>query len=184
MKRDVLWAEQHILTFAAGAHFLNFSVNLNVASPGDWPPRLRMAWEVLTKERSLPDEKALSVILESVAAAHRCVRAQNQLLRRNETVTNCSKFQKISKRISNGIRRGPAALRQQLNEQLGLLIQMPIIDLEVIEAIFEKTAAHLRSCRTMRTPPPRLGRFGSHARHLFLSSQLRSVIRPRRLWQN
>jgi hypothetical protein len=143
-----------------------FQRRLECSSPGDWPLQLRMAWEVLTKERSLPAEKALSVILESVAAAHRCVRAQNQLLRRNETATNCSKFQKLSKRISNGIRRSPAGLRQQLDEQLGLLIQIPIIDLEVIEAIFERTAAAfeelpnnenaataLRALRESRTTP-------------------------------
>jgi hypothetical protein len=116
-------------------------LHLRLVQVSDWPPRLRKTYEVLTNELSLPRETATGLIVQSLQPALKCLQAQNQLLNRNEKTETHGRLQRICFRVSKGIKRGPAALRTRLEQELGPLVHAPIIDLEIIEAIFEKTAA-------------------------------------------
>jgi hypothetical protein len=118
-----------------------FKRQLRLTPDSDWPPRLRKTWKLLTAELSLPREKALWVLIQSLEPALRCVKAQNQLLNRHEKTSARERLRRVCLRVRNGIKRGPAALRRRLDQELGELIQEPIIDLETIEVIFEKAAA-------------------------------------------
>jgi hypothetical protein len=118
----------------------------------------------LTAELSLPREKALWLLIQSLEPALGCVKAQNQLLNRIEKNSAREELRRVCLRVRNGIKRGPAALRRRLDQELGELIREPIIDLETIEVIFEKaatafeewpddnaTAAALKAIREWRT---------------------------------
>ena len=154
------------LNFRGRRPLPQFERQLECKPVTDWPPRLREAWRTLTSELALPHAKALSVILESVSAGHRCVRAQNKLLSEIERARKRAKLQKICQRVCKGMKRAPADLRRRLDRQITPLIQVSTIDLEVIESIFkrattafeeftdtEATATALRALRELRTEP-------------------------------
>jgi hypothetical protein len=141
-----------------------FKRQLRLTPDSAWPPRLRETWKLLTAELSLPREKALTLLMQSLEPALGCVEAQNQLLNRIERTSARERLRQVCLRVRNGIKRGPAALRRRLDQELGELIQEPIIDLETIEVIFEKaatafegrpddkaTAAALKAIREWRT---------------------------------
>lgn len=132
----------------------------------DWPPPLSEAWKILNSELELPPGKALSIVLNSAAAAHQCVKAQNLQLTDLARAQARAKIQKACKRISNGISRAPAALRRRLDQAMLPLIQVSAVDLEVIKSIFEvsttifeefadsnSSSTALRALRELRAAP-------------------------------
>jgi hypothetical protein len=91
----------------------------------------------LNGELNLCPAKALDVVLDSVSAAHRYVRLQNQQLNDFERARARTIIQRACRRLSKCIKRAPAALRHRLDQAILPLIQERVIDLEIIETIFE-----------------------------------------------
>lgn len=71
-------------SFLARRRFDQFILQLRNKAVGDWPQHLRSAWAILCDELQLPSPDALAVIVDSVAAAHHCTRAQSEQLRKIE----------------------------------------------------------------------------------------------------
>lgn len=101
-----------------------------------WPPYLFAAWELLSSELGLLDIRARTVILKAVAAGQRCVIAQNELLSDIARIRTRRRLQTACSRIPKCIKRGPAALRQNLSQAILPLLE-EAIDLEVLETILE-----------------------------------------------
>jgi hypothetical protein len=131
----------------------------------EWPPRLRNAWHTLTRELELAPAIALAIMQKAISAGQQCVKAQNKLLSKLEQDRARLKLQNALRRVCNGIKRAPAALRRRIDQRLIAIIQVSTIDLEVIESIFETaarefesqdseiTAAAARALRGARTTP-------------------------------
>jgi hypothetical protein len=93
---------------------------------------------------ALSEEVALSLIIKSVSAAHKCGQAINQRsgdIAKYETRT---KLHDKLRRIAKCAKRAPARLRRRLDEQLVSVIRENTIDLEVIDAIFDAAVAAFR----------------------------------------
>jgi hypothetical protein len=71
-------------SFLARRRLDQFTLQLRNKPVGDWPRHLRSAWAILCDELQLPSAAALAVIVDSVAAAHHCTRAQSEQLRKIE----------------------------------------------------------------------------------------------------
>lgn len=143
--------------FRARRSLPQFLSQLKSKQASDWSQPLFAAWKILNNELALEPAKALSVILESVSAAHRCVRAQNQQLNDLEEARTHTTIRKACNRISKCINRAPALVRGHLDQAIHPLIQESVIDLEVIESIFEASRAifdefaDIKSSRTALT---------------------------------
>ncbi len=124
------------MTFACRQNLSQFLLQLRAKPVHDWPERLQEAWRLLNAEMLLPAAKALCVVLNSVSAAHRCVRAHSQQVNELEQAKARTIIRRACKLVSNGIRRAPAALRRRLNEGIFPLFRESVIDLEAIESIF------------------------------------------------
>jgi hypothetical protein len=124
------------VNFRARSPLSGLQIRIRSQAARDWPPLLFFAWEILSSELGLPDVKARSIILESIMAARRCATAQNELLCDIEKFRTQRRLQTACSRIPKCIKRGPAALRRNLNQALLLLLE-ETIDLEVLESILE-----------------------------------------------
>jgi hypothetical protein len=109
----------------------------------EWPPHLRLAWNVLHSESelSLSKEVALSLMIESALAAHKCGQAINHRSAEIAEFQTRAKLHDTLRRIAKCAKRAPATLRRRLDEQVGALIRESVIDLEVIDAIFDAAVA-------------------------------------------
>jgi hypothetical protein len=114
-----------------------FQLQLVSTPVAAWPKPLADAWLILTGKLGLAPTKALGIILDSASAAHACVRAQNEQLKDLEEIETRRIIRKACNRVANGISRGPAELRRRLDRAILPLIHGEVIDLEVIEGIFD-----------------------------------------------
>ena len=121
-----------------------FRLRLRSTRPSDWPPHLVRAWQIVNGTLGLSDGEALSVMLDSVSAAHGCVVAENQGVNQIEEREALKKVRKACKRALERIEDAPsdvsAKLRRRLDKEIRPLIREPVIDLEVIQSIFEAAA--------------------------------------------
>jgi hypothetical protein len=122
--------------FIARRSLPRFELQLTVLPTSDWPPHLSAAWTILNKELELPDPKARSIVLQSISAAHNCVRAQSQQLHDIVVARARTTIHDACRRIANCIKRAPAWLRRHLDQAMLSPIRESMIDLEVIESIF------------------------------------------------
>ena len=87
------------------------------------------------------------MILYSVSAAHRCVGAENQRANRIGEVEALEKVRNACERVLKRLQHSPAEvsakLLRRLDEEIHPLIREPVIDLEVIQSIFEAVASVL-----------------------------------------
>ena len=122
-----------------------FVLQLRSTRPSDWPPQLLRAWQIVNGTLGLSDREALSVMLDSVSAAHGCVVAENQRVNQIEEREALKKVRKACKRALERIQDAPsdvsAKLRRRLDKEIRPLIREPVIDLEVIQSIFEAAAS-------------------------------------------
>lgn len=124
------------INFRSRSPLSGIQIRILSQSVREWPPLLLAAWEILGSELGLPDVKARSIILESILAARQCATAQNELLCDIERFRTQRRLQTACSRIPKCIKRGPAALRRNLNQALLTLLE-ETIDLEVLESILE-----------------------------------------------
>jgi len=119
-------------------------LQLRCTPPNDWSQHLFSAWQMVNDQLHLSESEALSVILDSVSAAHRCLVAENQRVNQIEERQALKKVriacQRVLERIKDATPEVSAKLRRRLDEEILPLIQQPVIDLEVIQAIFEAAA--------------------------------------------
>ena len=127
--------------FRARRSLPRFQRQLECTPVHAWPKPLSDAWEILNGKFGLPPKDALSIILNSVSAAHQCIRAQSQQLMGLEEEKARATNRKACSRISKGISRAPVAVRRRLDRAILPLLQQGVVDLEVIELIFEAAAA-------------------------------------------
>ena len=123
--------------FLARRSLPRFLLKIKSQQASDWPPHLSGAWDILKSELDLPDREALAIILKSVGAAHDCVCAENQQVSDCIEAQTHTGIRNACHRIYKCIKRGPAVLRQGLNQAILPLIQNSVIDLEVVESILE-----------------------------------------------
>jgi hypothetical protein len=71
-------------SFLARRRLDPFILRLRNQPVGDWPKNLRSAGAILCDELRLPSAAALEIIVDSVAAAHHCTRAQSEQLKKIE----------------------------------------------------------------------------------------------------
>jgi hypothetical protein len=131
-----------------------FQLQLVCTPVAAWPKPLADAWRILTGKLGLAPTKALGVILDSTSAAHACIRAQNEQLKDLEEIKTWRRIRKACNRLANGISRAPAELRRRLDRAILSLVHEDVIDLEVIEAIFDaatKTLDDLADRESMRS---------------------------------
>jgi len=122
-------------------------LRLQWSKPNDWPQHLLSAWRIINGQPGLSETEALSVIIDSVAAAHGCVVAENQRANRigevealKEVLNACGR---VLKRIQDDraeVSEVSTKLRRRLDKEILPLIRQPVIDLEVIQSIFETAA--------------------------------------------
>lgn len=110
---------------------------LRFISPNQWQPQLFAARQILTAELELPEEKALSVILELVTAAQRYVMAESQRAKVIEHKISLEKARKLCRQFVNCVKNGRADVRGRLDQMIGPLICAAVIDFEVIKSVFE-----------------------------------------------
>ena len=124
----------------------SFVLDLKSKPTDEWPPHLRRAWNILHSESELAlfEEAALSLIIKSVSAAHKCAQAINQRSAEIAEFQTCTKLHDTLRRIAKCAKRAPARLRRLLDEQVVPLIREGTIDLEVIGAIFDAAVAAFR----------------------------------------
>jgi hypothetical protein len=127
--------------FRARRSLPRFQRQLECTPVQAWPKPLADAWEILNDKFGLPPKDALSVVLDSVSAAHQCVSAQSHQLIGLEQEKACTIIRKACSRISKGIGRAPVAVRRRLDRAILPMLQQGIVDLEVIESILEAAAA-------------------------------------------
>ena len=126
----------------ARTHFLarrslrKFLLQLKALPARGWPPHLFAAWIIVNRELGLPDSKAHSVIEESVSAAYRCVKAQDQQSQDIVVTRARTTIQRACRRIARCIKRAPAPLRRRLDQTILTLMHELMIDLELIESFF------------------------------------------------
>jgi hypothetical protein len=120
-------------------------LRLKSTRPSDWPPHLLCAWQIVNGALGLSDCEAVSVILDSVSAAHGCVVAENQRVNQIEEREALKKVRIACKRALERILDASsdvsAKLRRRLDKEIRPLIREPVIDLEVIQSIFEAAAS-------------------------------------------
>ena len=114
---------------------------LKFISPNQWQPQLLAARQILTAELELPEEKALSVILESVTAAQRYVMAESQRAKVIEHKISLEKARKLCRQLVNCVKNGRADVRGRLDQAIAPLICAAVIDFEVIDSVFEAAEA-------------------------------------------
>jgi hypothetical protein len=154
------------VNFLGRKSLCQFQLQLTSAPVAAWPEPLANAWQVLTDELRLAPTRALGVILDSASAAHACIRAQNDQLKDLEAIETRRRIRKVCNRVAKGISRPPAELRRRLDRAILPLIQEKVIDLEVIETIFdvaaksfdefadrESTGSTARALRNLRAAP-------------------------------
>ncbi len=89
------------------SHFLarrsvsRIHLQLAARSLTDWPPYFMGACRILTNELGLPQGQARSIVLESVSAAHECVRAQTEELHHTEVLRIRVAIDDACRRIAN-----------------------------------------------------------------------------------
>ena len=151
---------RHSVRRKARANFLarrslpKFLLRLKSQPACDWPSHFFGAWQLLNTELKLPDATARFVVLESVSAAHDCLRAQEHKLHDIVEARSCATIKDACSSISRCISRAPAVLRRRLDRAVLPLIQEPIVDLEVIESIFSAAKATFEefpTCESCRT---------------------------------
>jgi len=131
-----------------------------------WPKPLSDAWQLLNGALGLAPMQARHLILQSVSAAHACVRAQNQQLKDLEAIETHRRIRKACNRVAKGMSRAPAELRRRLDQAILPLIQEKVVDLETIEMIFdaatktfdefadsESTSTAVRALRELEAAP-------------------------------
>ena len=121
------------VTFRARRSFARFQDNLKSEHPF-------LAWQILSELR-LPPAKARFVILQTVCAAQNFVKAQNKQAADVVAAEAQLKIAKASKQVSNSVKRAPSGVRRRLNQEIFSIIQVAIVDLEVVESIFDATTA-------------------------------------------
>jgi hypothetical protein len=127
--------------FRARRSIPRFQRQLECTPVQAWPKPLVHAWEILNDKFKLPPKDALSVILESVSAAHQCISAQSQQLTNLEQEKARTIIRKACGRISKGIGRAPAPVRRRLDRAILPMLQHGIVDLEIIESILAAATA-------------------------------------------
>ena len=147
------------VNFRARISLSGLQIRIRSQPARDWPPYLFFAWEILSSELGLSDTKARSVILESVLEAQRCVAAQNERLSDIARIRTHRRTRTACSRIPNCIKRGPKALRRDLNQALLPLIEESI-DVEVLEVHFGDCQKDLRS--VSRASEPSRAQLWSH----------------------
>ena len=127
------------VTIAARRPVDSIIQNLSFNSATSWPDNFKRALSVLRREMALSQESSISLLIASVRSAHACARQINR------RVSNLAEFQtrlrlaRAFHRISNCLMRAPADLRRRLDTRLAPLVEQPVVDLEVIEEIFDVT---------------------------------------------
>jgi hypothetical protein len=120
------------------ARFLN---QLKSVTTRQWPQRLKNAWILLQSEMSLPNSEALSVIFDSVSAAHRYLQAENTQVGQIEEFRARTKIKRFYFRIAKCANRAPAVIRASLDARIFPLVKESVSDLEIIESIFDAIRA-------------------------------------------
>jgi hypothetical protein len=111
----------------------SFVLDLESKPTEEWPPHLRRARNIVCSESepALPEEAALSLIIKSVSAAHKCGQAINQRSADIAEFQTRVKLHDPLRRIAKCAKRAPARLRRRLDKQVVALIRESVIDLEV-----------------------------------------------------
>jgi hypothetical protein len=161
MVKRVTWGPR--IYRKARSHFLarrsisKFQTRLKAQSPTEWQLDLLTAWKILKNELGLSDAQAHSIVLKAISAAHECVTAQTQELQASELLRVRVAIEAACRRIANCIRRAPARVRQQLNEAITPLMGQPVLDLEVLDAIFRATLRVIKRCPDVKLARTVLG---------------------------
>ena len=123
-----------------------FVLDLKSKPTDEWPPHLRLAWNILNSgsELALSEQAVLSLIIKSVSAAHKCAQAINEKSADIAEFQTRIKLHDTLRRIAKCTKRAPAGLRRRLDEQVAPLRRESAIDLEVIDAIFDIAVAAFR----------------------------------------
>lgn len=112
---------------------------LREKSPCEWPEDLAKAWDILCTELDLSEAEARDVMIQSATIAQHCAAAQNQqsinVVRTRAPVA----IKRACKKISNCIKRTPASLRKELDQAIISATLNSVVDLELIESVFETT---------------------------------------------
>src|SRR5664280_1975780 len=87
-------------------------VKLQIVCIKKWPPHLSIAFELLQRKSVLTDQKILSIIIESVRAAHACAKAINRRSDRTVSFLTRGKLCKTFKLFANCAKRAPLKLRR------------------------------------------------------------------------
>src|SRR5271169_3541612 len=93
-KRQIPMGRKASVDFRARRSLPQLLLRLRSKPNGEWPPPLSDAWQILNSDLKLPHVKALPVILESVSAAHQCLKAQNQQLRDLEEIEAAARIRR------------------------------------------------------------------------------------------
>jgi hypothetical protein len=143
--------------FLARSSISKFQLRLKTSSPTEWPPHLLAAWNILKNELRLADSQARSIVLDAVSAAHESVIAQTQELHHSEVLRARVTIENACRRVVNCIRRAPARVRRQLDEAITPLMREPVLDLEVMDAIFTAAVRVIRKCPDVKLARTVLG---------------------------
>jgi hypothetical protein len=111
-----------------------------ISDPGNWTPHLKKAWETLLCT-PLPAEQARLLMGYCITAAYDCAVAINNRSQSVDERRRSSELKSALGRISNCIRRAPASLRHELDEEVSALLRSGDADSEVIETIFRHSRA-------------------------------------------
>ena len=119
----------------------SFLLDLETKPVVKWAPHLRLAFEILKGDLGLPEPTARIVLKDSISAAHECAQAINQRSGQIFESETRAELHNRFRRIANCIKRSPLRLRERLDERIDCLVKKGVIDLEVVEAVFDTTAA-------------------------------------------
>jgi hypothetical protein len=128
----------HVVPFARRS-VRNLLRRLTVGPPIKSPEHLRLAYEILQNELTVPAPSARRLVIDSVSHAHVCGQAIDRRARILHEYENRMQARKAFSRLAKCATRAPASVRNSLDKRIARLIP-PIIDLEVIEGILD--AAH------------------------------------------
>ena len=105
----------------------------------EWPPHLKVAFELLHRKSALADREIRSLIIESVQAAHACGHAINRQSDRIVELETRRKLRNTFKRFASCAKRAPQKIRKRLNDGIFPLIRDNPADSELIETILATT---------------------------------------------
>ena len=100
-------------------------------------PHLGLAQDILQVELKLSEDTSRSILAGAASLAHECAVAINQRAANIFQLQTSAKLRKELRRIANCAKRAPVRLRRRLDAMVVPHIRESIIDVEVINAVFD-----------------------------------------------